>query len=310
MLNTQQKLKYAELRRRATMRARDLMKWDSFTTQSIAWPAKRALEFARQWEGTKPIYAPAKIWSRDVTRPNGNRVFGAHGESACVWIEKPESVGLRFVGLAHDVYPRRIDHTGWYLDPDGWGETVSGVVYQLPARNGRARYLAGYADPWNCDSDGRGPCLLSLDIFEAEPEYCESGFWYDGAEDARHEAAIRADEIARVMAEHEREYQEAWRAGQEARSLASAATDAWRYHAKLRRAFCAAWVQRHAPENGKSKTEYLWFLQDLVARLRETYAEFEAARETARQARDNAPGNAWGDSTAQDAWRNGYREGV
>ena len=77
-------------------------------------------------------------------------------------------------------------------------------------------------------------------------------------------------------------------------------------YAELRRAFCAAWAQRHTPENGKSKTEYLWLLQDLVARLRETYAEFEAARETARQARDNVPGT----STAQDAWREGYREGV
>lgn len=131
------------------------------------------------------------------------------------WIEAPESVGFRFVGLAHDVgkaghaYMRdAVDHRGWYLDDDG-GETVAGVVYQATGKGRRARYVVGYADPWNTDSQGRGPACLDLsrvilgDVRDSDWEACEG----------QREAARAADGFAESMAERERDYQRAWQQG-------------------------------------------------------------------------------------------------
>ncbi len=303
-LSEQGRKRYAELRRMVAHRAR-----------SAAWSgdnATRALLAARAWEAgeaRKPIYTPAKIWSRDVTRPNGGRVFAAHGETACRWIENPDSVGLRFVGLAHDVFPRGIEHRGWYLHPDGLGETVAGVVYQLPARDGRARYLAGYADPYNADSDGHGPALLSLEIFEAEPEYCESGFWYDGAEDARHEAARRADAIAGAMAESEREYQEGWSAGQRARELAREALEAGRELVAACRDTRALWKLRRGVQviPGPVIRKHL---RASMARVRAAREAYQEALEAAREARDEKPAPWFGqDCPALEGWQAGYSEG-
>jgi len=84
-----------------------------------------------------------------------------YGEDRVRWIEGPEALGLRLVGLAHDVCSG-ITHRGWFLHPEGYpGEVVCGFVYQMSGRDGRARYLAGYADAWNCD--GSGPVLVCLD---------------------------------------------------------------------------------------------------------------------------------------------------
>ena len=303
-LSEQGRKKYAELRRRAVHQARV---W-GYTGAD----ARNALLAARAWdagETRKPIYTPAKIWSRDVTRSNGGRVFAAHGESACRWIENPDSVGLRLVGLAHDVFPRGVEHRGWYLHPDGLGETVAGVVYQLPARDGRARYLAGYADPYNADSDGRGPALLSLEVFEAEPEYCESGFWYDGAEDARQEAARRADAIAGAMAEAEREYQEGWSAGQRARELAREALEAGRELVAVCRDARALWKLRRGVQAipGPVIRKHL---RASLARVRAAREAYQEALEAAREARDEKPAPWFGqDCPALEGWQAGYSEG-
>ena len=133
-----------------------------------------------------------------------------------VWIESPETVGLRFVGLAHDVgkaghaYLRdAVTHSGWYLESEFQDETVSGVVYQVSGKGRRARYVVGYADPFNTDSQGRGPACLDLgriilgDVRDSDWESCS------GARDA----ARAADSHAESMAERERDYQDAWRMG-------------------------------------------------------------------------------------------------
>lgn len=110
------------------------------------------------------------------------------------WHESPD-VPFRFVGLARNLI--RLRHTGWYMDPDGWGELARGVVYRLPHGRG---YLAGIADPYQSDDDGRGPALLEC----GRSGYILRRDVYDTAEDA----ARMADELARLYAERECEYQE------------------------------------------------------------------------------------------------------
>lgn len=148
-------------------------------------------------------YGKADCW------PSSGRSFEACGERHMIWMENVDQA-LRFVGLSHDISrqhgSRCIDHSGWYLRDDET-DTVSGCVYQLPGKNGKPRYLAGYADPCtdNC-------ACLSLDcVFIGE--------------DADLEAARYADELARIMAEESRENDRAWCAGQEYADLGSEIAD-------------------------------------------------------------------------------------
>lgn len=158
-----------------------------------------------------------RIWGKgDI---NG-KSFSAYGENSVRWIEKPEQ-GLRLVGLAHNVGKAghrymndAVEHSGWFLD-DFQHETVSGVVYQLPGKDGKARYLVGYADPWNTTKKGSGPALLSMKVIEGETIHCS----YDD-DAALRDAARCADGIAERMAEIERNYQRAYHKGSQARELA------------------------------------------------------------------------------------------
>ena len=70
---------------------------------------------------------------------------GAPGERGGRWIESPAAMGFRFVGWSDEVGGRsfrRVDHSGWFLMPDGdGGEVARGCVYQMPSRDGRAVYV-------------------------------------------------------------------------------------------------------------------------------------------------------------------------
>jgi hypothetical protein len=109
------------------------------------------------------------------------------------WIENV-SDGLRVVGFCDEVqrkelgYSPRDEHQGWYTDEDGDREVLRGVVYLLP----HGRYISGYADPYNDD--------CARIVFSNV---------YENAIDA----ARAADELARINAEHEREYNTVWQAG-------------------------------------------------------------------------------------------------
>lgn len=220
-------------------------------------------------------------------------------ESNSRWIENPESMGLRLVGLAHEVSPaghaymrNAVEHTGWYLDPHGMGETVSGVVYQVTGKDGRARYVAGYADPWNCDSKGNGPAYLCLELIQGDKRDSD---WE--CDDGLREAARYADSMAETMAEQEREYQSAWGAGQayaEALDMekelrtqtlemlkqnreSGGSRDLPAIHDTIRRAACDAWEricesrrQRVNLANGDSET---WFFWNGDTRLRDAFCE-------------------------------------
>lgn len=106
------------------------------------------------------------------------------------WCENPAAIGLRFVGHSDDIV--RLGHKGWLTDEAGWnGETLRGVVYQLPSRHGRCMYVYGHSDP-----NGEAAALLCFDLDA----------------DSKEQAARMADQIAEWAAETEREYQDKCRA--------------------------------------------------------------------------------------------------
>lgn len=235
--------------------------------------------------------------------------FAAYGETACRWIENPEAVGLRLVGLAHDVgragyaYSRNaVDHTGWYLDSDNMGETVSGVVYRLPARDGRARYLAGYADPYQADGRGNGPALLSLEVLEGDATDSD----YD-PDPVLRDAAMRADGIAERMAEAERDFQDGDRMGRKARAKMDAARETGRAWVAACREARAMWKARHGFPGlpGPIARELTRVAITTARRLRKQYRKQRRAAMAWRA--EHTPGTY--DAARLDGFKLGYMEG-
>jgi hypothetical protein len=141
---------------------------------------------------------PARVyggsWQRleDVPRYGGSRAYYSDD-----WPDGWRNLGN--VGeIRSDPYRGQpVDHNGWYTDDDCQDETIAGYVLQLPARKGKPVYVPGTAHS-GCD----GVTLYPLDQYD------------DIAECAR-----AADRYAEIEAEHERDYNRAWRAGQEAGDL-------------------------------------------------------------------------------------------
>ena len=148
-------------------------------TRTIEEEKKRFKKFMQNWTG----------WNRES---DGAR-----------WVEKLDSAGLRFVGYADEI--AGINHTGWYADSH-CDEILRGVVLQMPARNGCAQYLAAYADPNN-----RGAYRVNVtQIYVGDyRDYHHSNNEDSGARDC----AYAADSFAECVAESEREYHDAWQAG-------------------------------------------------------------------------------------------------
>lgn len=137
--------------------------------------------------------------------------FEMRGAKAMRWIEKPSTCGLRFVGYAHDL--ATLKHTGWFVDNDQ-NETVKGVVFQLPSRNGKAIFVSGYEDWNNGSADSNGPVCLDFDDIEESDEPAGGNYSDDVQNyEAARDAARYADQLAEWIAENEREYQAAWHAG-------------------------------------------------------------------------------------------------
>lgn len=103
---------------------------------------------------------------------------GADGMS--FYLDSDFMPGLRWQ-WADKVDGVRINHTGWFIDED-FDQTVRGIVMRLPKSRG---FLAG----WSMG------------------ESMASGVKYRVYDDET-EAARAADEEARIVAEHEREYRE------------------------------------------------------------------------------------------------------
>lgn len=157
--------------------------------------------------------SPCLTWQSDATGA------AAHRGERLAHINRPEAFGFRLVGRVvpesyggRDTWDTR-ESCGWHTDPhgdvfrDGTG-LCYGLVYQLPARNGRARFVAGY-EFGGCDG---GPTLDLGNIYESESAGNCSYEGAQGHDDAR-DAARAADSMAQAAAEREREYQSAWQLG-------------------------------------------------------------------------------------------------
>jgi hypothetical protein len=136
-------------------------------------------------------YRP-KCGSTPIHGPN----FSEDGRRGFIPVQALE--GLRQTGMAHDIV--RLKHTGWYADAY-CSELYCGQVWQMPARNGSPRYIAGYVEQ---DAE--------YAVIESEKgQFCI----YDDKE----EAARSADYLAEKCAERQREYSEAERAENDAMEL-------------------------------------------------------------------------------------------
>lgn len=327
---------YAARRRAAMSTGRlDLAKRDArlgadYAAKNYPWTAAECLAAARRDMLAKVrLYTGNQIWAG--RGGSDGATFDAYGEKRLRWFENPESKGLRFVGLQGDLSTDRRAETGYYLDEFG-DETVSGVVYQLPTRKGEMRFLAGYADPWNCDKAGRGPACLSLQIHSEriEPGYRESRYasgttangrvqytiqryYVDRQEatdvakaDAIYSAVQSADSIASRMAEAERDYQESFRLGREARETAGEALAAGKAWLSAMREIRSAFKARHkAGTLGQSVAAWRDMIRNRIHETRDLCDEWQEARQKAHSALET--GHGWQCGNVE-AWREGYSE--
>lgn len=224
---------------------------------------------------------------------------GAPGERGGRWMERPEALGLRFVGFSDEIGGRsfrRVDHTGWFLMPDGdGGEVARGCVYQLPARNGQAVYVEALRTGGQ-DRDGAWRDMGTQGgayVFLGERHLGERGGADCDTEPAMLDAASGADDEARIYAEKEREYQESYAAGQAAGEADEAAAEA-------RRALLALLADIRARFIPAERSGPVWeSLSARVAGLLETIS-------TERGKRDSA----WRDcpSWAAEPWKAGFMD--
>lgn len=186
--------------------------------------ATQALQYARDDVAAGRARYPSESGPAVSWQANDN----PRSSERLAYVEEPEKAGLRLVGRVmadcggrNGIWDTR-DDSGWFTDPhgdvfkDGTG-LCYGLVYQLPGKDGKSRFVAGYQFG-GCDG---GPMVDFGTVFE-EPaaEYVASqwgGYWnyQDNAQDmdAARTAARSADCMAQREAEEEREYQTAWQAG-------------------------------------------------------------------------------------------------
>lgn len=230
--------------------------------------------------------------------------FPAYGAATdgvrCATDDAPS--GLRYVGRVqaecggrNGVWDSR-DKSGWYSRPDDYDSVVYGVVYQLPARNGQSRFVAGY----KFSDDEGGPVLDFSKIHTSD-----AGGTWGGAQDddAARDAAYAADNLAKAAAEEEREYQTAWRAGSDYTQEMETVTET---RASLRQLLS----ERRAAMNNPAITDSGYFaLCDAIrAQVRSMLGDIYKARETMRElANGDAEGlSFWtGEKRLQDAFCDG-----
>lgn len=148
--------------------------------------------YVRRWNDN-PRHSTCLASFREARRHGVGKIDGRTYGTGKAQDGKTLSVAVSVVdawrssGKAHDIV--RMRHTGWYVDAEG-SETIEGEVWQLPARNGSPRYVAGFRDGES------GYCVLDA----SRGNVC----LYDSADDA----ARAADALAESEAGQRREYDE------------------------------------------------------------------------------------------------------
>lgn len=209
----------------------------------------------RYWRQRARPPAAAFVLARDDDDAGRSRYPRAAGNIGAEsdglrWIEDPAAAGLRFVGFADEIAPRAVEHRGWFIAPENYDEVYRGAVYRLPGRAGRARYVAGYREG-SADSTGRWSDMSGEPAARVDLRWIIEGEADDGCAlpgSAARDAAMAADEIARIAAELEREYQEAWAAGAEYQRRGEAIEEARGFARELLAEIKGA--RRAVPEHG------------------------------------------------------------
>lgn len=209
----------------------------------------------------------------------GDKMRAGHDSDkpGSVYVENPESYGFRLVGrVAADtprgeVWDKRGD-SGWF-DNTLQDSLIYGLVYQLPARDGCARFVPAYADSDNPDS-------ALIDFASMETGTRDENDSYGGARDnaTARDVARWADNMAQRVAEESREYDSAWQAGSAWAQAAEEMRDA-------RQAVLVILKERRAAINDSrlSDSGYFALCDAIRARVSDLLSDISDAR--ARMAR-------------------------
>jgi hypothetical protein len=221
-----------------------------------------------------------------------------------VYVEKPESFGLRLVGrVAAEPGGRHgyfSNDGGWYDNPHGesfkdGGGLIYGLVYQLRGCGGQARFVAAY-------QDGANQSCALIDFSKVYASDREDSYWVrhgDKDDIAPLRAAARAaDDMAKSAAETEREYNTAWQAGSR-----------WAHHheeaATIRAEILGILKERRAVKGAPGYPALCRAIRDRVASL---LADLQARRQkmATLAAGDHSVLGFWtGDKALQDAFCDG-----
>lgn len=184
-------------------------------------PAAKALEIAAPYVNRDYSKRPPQWFGN---RGGAGAIMESNGERSR-WIESTEHMGLRFVGWADEIN-KRIGHTGWHCDSEGW-ESLRGGVWQLPGRKGQARLVYGYVEQDNGKETNPGSACINLEIISIDMRAAEYSVDISD-ESACHDAARWADSMAESDAEDRRDFRTGYDAGREAAEASAEAIEARR----------------------------------------------------------------------------------
>jgi hypothetical protein len=204
--------------------------------------------------------------------------LGSPMESGAQW-GNPDALGLRFVGWQDEQQEtRRHTHKGWFTRADEYDEVFRGCVYQLPARDGCARYVPAYREGTDTKKGWQDTCgevSAALDFSNViRGARGETGSRYDIADSLR-DACRAADSLAENAARRSREYDEAWQAGNRYAAL--------RDELETTRKECRSLVREL--KSARSHTPAI--CKALRASVREMRQDMKDAHEKAEELRDN-----------------------
>lgn len=199
-----------------------------------------------------PEAAAAFIESAGYTSPLNHRyawMGDAHGprfsdDGRRAYMPASVLDGFRDVGASHDIV--RLRHTGWFKDADAC-ETITGHVWQLPARGGECVYLAGYVEP---DSG-----YATLDATRGRLSTFAD----------KDDAARAADALAERDAETERDYSERWQAARDVQDACDEKREAMRAAHGEARGLVA--VLRDLPQTAASRATICGMIRECRERM-------------------------------------------
>lgn len=246
-------------------------------------PAAALAQVREKLESGEPLIT----WS-------GPRKFGMFSEyrrkaGDSVFVESLDSA-FREKGYADEL--AQLNHTGWYADSYS-DSTYRGVVLQISASRGRARFVPAYQE-----SDSGGYVVDVSQVFEADPaaelqsarrqigaaywrpDMESESYWLEAAaEQAAKDCARAADSMAESAAEDAREYDEAWQAGRQFEELGEDI-------ATTRREILAILKERRAVSGVEAPT----LCGVIRARVESMLNDIRANREKRAELRDSAKG--------------------